>query len=166
MEKPNHVKFMGNLVFLIVVALSLIIIVAVLTKYGKSDMLRMGWPFSPEPQPEVPPLTPSSTVTSQPVAASTSTSTSSTTTTSSTLPAGKKDLRMTDGPRPDYTGKLETNLGRYFVNETIVFNETGGLSRVAGTVRQMVEIDEADLGKYAGEEIYLQYWNGTWTRIQ
>ncbi|MFH0861954.1 MAG: hypothetical protein V1875_02885 [Candidatus Altiarchaeota archaeon] len=164
MEKPTHVKLMGALVFLIVLVLSVIIIVAVFTKYGDSETFRMDWWFSPGPQVTTTSVTVSTTTTTQPASTTSSTSTT-TSSTSSTLHSGNRSLRIPDLPKPELIGDLDNNLGRIFVNKSIVFNETGGLSRISGTVRQLVEIDEADIGKYDGDEIYLQYWNGTWVRL-
>jgi hypothetical protein len=63
-------------------------------------------------------------------------------------------------------GPKENNMGRFFVNLSFVFNDTAGVKRAAGTTYQLVQVQEEDLVKYADQSIYLQYWNGSWSRYR
>ncbi len=152
MENKNDLKYLAIGVIILVLALSALILAGLISDIVSQDVSQDATENLEGAN------MPVTTTTVEEYIEQTTTLALTPSTTTTTI----KNLGVTDGPRPVYKGDLENNPGRFFINKTVIFNDSSGVKRVAGVVRQIHEIDEEDIENYDGEEVYIQYWNGTW----
>jgi len=154
MENNNHVKNAEVVALVTVLVISTILLVGFISKLVSQE----GRQEDAQKPEDTTYSQPEKTTTTEYYNRQTTTSTITSSTTTTTI----KKLQVTGTPKPVYKGDMENNQGRFFINKTVVFNDTSGVQRVAGVVRQLYEIDEEDIAQYNAEEVYIRYWNGTW----